>query len=304
MHRYPELHAALSTPIPSVKIPFLKDGAIDFDGLNNFVDRVIENGARTLMLTYGDSLYTILTDGEVEEVTRAVVRHNNGRAKIIAADRCWWTGKTVEFARYCRDLGVDVLMVLPPDWGGSSTPETLVPHYRAVAEEIPVMMVTGLFGARGEAFGLDVVRRVYDEVENVVAVKDDVCESFGRQLAAMVCDRWTMIAGGTKQIHLYLAPYGCQGHLSTLIIYKPEIAHQYWQLIQSRDYTAASEIVNRYDIPLFDLLSRFNGGFDAGLHAWGEIVGIYQRWRRSPYDSLHDDELEGLKMGLHSLGLL
>jgi dihydrodipicolinate synthase/N-acetylneuraminate lyase len=304
MHKYPKLHAALSTMIPSIRIPFHKNGAIDFEELDNNVDRVIENGAKALMLTYGDSLYTLLTDAEVEQVTEAVVRCNNGRVKMIASDQAGWTGKTVAFARYCRDLGVDILMVLPPDWAQSCTPDTLVTHYDLIAREIPVMLVTGYFRARRGAFGLEVVEQVHEQVKNVIAVKDDLGESFGREMSALVHDRWTVIAGGTKQLHLYLAPYGCQGHLSALIVYNPKLAHHYWHLVQSQDYVAAGQFIHQYEIPMFKILNRCPGGFDAGLHARGGIIGIYPRWRRPPYRSLADEDVETLAAGLQSIELL
>ena len=116
-----EIRHALSGPVASVNTPFTREGAIDYRSLQNFVDFVIEGGSRTVLLTYGDSLYSILTDQEVAEVTRAVVEFTRRRAMVVAADRMWWTGRTVEFAAYCRNVGADVLMVLPPDWCQSGT---------------------------------------------------------------------------------------------------------------------------------------------------------------------------------------
>src|SRR5665213_1733554 len=62
-----EIRHALSGPIASVSTPFTKDGRIDFRGLGNFIDFVIAGGSRTVLLTYGDSLYSLLTDDEVAE---------------------------------------------------------------------------------------------------------------------------------------------------------------------------------------------------------------------------------------------
>ena len=74
----------------------------------------------------------MLTDDEVAEVTATVADHARGRALTVAADSDWWTGKTVEFARYCRGIGIDVLMVKPPVWSPPRR-EEFVEHYRAVA---------------------------------------------------------------------------------------------------------------------------------------------------------------------------
>ena len=87
----------LTGPIPSCPVPFHEDGAIDYDGLRNFIDFVIDADARTILLTYGDSLFSLLTDDEVADVTRAVVEHTAGRAMVVAADRQWATPKALEF---------------------------------------------------------------------------------------------------------------------------------------------------------------------------------------------------------------
>ena len=162
MHSPQELRTLLTGPVMSVHTPFTRDGAIDYGSLRGLVDRGIDAGSTTMLLTYGDSLYSLLTDDEVAEVTRVVAEQTAGRAAVVAADRIWWTGKTVEFARYAREVGADVLMVLPPDWAGSCTADSFVAHYAAVAVEIPVMVVTNAF-SRSPAMGLEVLRRLRDD---------------------------------------------------------------------------------------------------------------------------------------------
>jgi dihydrodipicolinate synthase/N-acetylneuraminate lyase len=304
MRQHPELQKALSSPIPSIRVPFTRAGDIDVKGLAAYVERCLANGATALMLTWGDSLYSLLTDDEVAEVTRRVVEQTRKRAVVIAADRVWWTGKTVEFARFCRQTGAAVLMVLPPDWAESCTVETLVAHYRAVGQEIPVMLVTNYLAKRADALRLELIRQVYERAPEVVAVKDDVGGEFGARMTALTHERWTVIAGGTKRLHFHLAPHGCQGHLSTLMVYKPEIAWHYWRAMAAGDTQTGGDMVSRIDRPLFDVLMATPGSFDAALHGWGELVGLCGRWRRSPYHSLTDSELESLAAGLRRIGML
>ena len=87
-------------PIGSVRTPFDRSGAIDFRALRRMVDFLVDAGSPAVMLTYGDSLYSVLTDREVEEVTRVVAEQTAGRALVIAADRGWWTGKAAEFGDF------------------------------------------------------------------------------------------------------------------------------------------------------------------------------------------------------------
>ncbi|MBS10596.1 MAG: hypothetical protein CME19_03200 [Gemmatimonadetes bacterium] len=207
------------------------------------------------------------------------------------------------FAEYARQIGSDVHMVLPPDWATSCTVASLCEHYARVAEVMPVMIVTGVFSARGEAFGLETLKRVVEDVPNVVAIKDDVLGPFARKMTLLVRDRWVVFSGGQKQNHLDLHPYGCDGFMSTFLSFMPEVTNRYWSAIQAGDLQEASSVIRDFDHPFFDLLRRSTGGFDAVLHGVFELFGIYERWRPKPYYSLNNEEMEQLRCELEAIGV-
>ena len=286
----------------SVHTPFMRDGAIDYDSLRGLVERGIAGGSTTMLLTYGDSLFSLLTDDEVADVTRVVAEQTAGRAAVVAADRIWWTGKTVDFARYARGVGADLLMVLPPDWAGSCTAETFVTHYAAVAAEIPVMVVTNAF-SRSQAMGLEVLRRLRDDVPGVIAIKDDLVGVFARKMALLLHGHWAIISGGQKQNHFDLIHYGCDGYLSTFVTFAPQVTQAYWRAVQAEDWVEAARIIREYDMPYFDHVLDVIGGFDAALHGTYEHFGMSQRWRRPPYHSLTDEQMEQLSQLFLDLNL-
>ena len=303
MLTHEEVKEALTCPIASVPTLFLHDGSIDFDGLRNYIDFTIAGGTKTILLTYGDSLYSLLSDQEIADVTRVSVEHTAGRAMVVAADGIWATPQEIEFAKYVRQVGADVLMVLPPDWAASCTLETFVEHYAAVAEHIPVMVVTNVF-ARRQALGLEVLRALRDRVKGIVAIKDDVGGEFVRKMCLLVHDHWAVFAGGQKQSHLDIVPYGCDGYMSTFIQFKPSVTQDYWTAVQTGDWDKAMEIIRTYDMPYFDFVMQLTGGFDAGIHGVLELFGVAQRWRRKPYYSLNDEEMERLADFFQSKSLL
>ena len=298
------IRQSLTGPVASIRTPFEKDGSIDYDGLRRAIDFNIEAGSKTILLTAGDSHYVALSDEEISEVTRVTVAHTGRRALVVAADRCFSTRRALAFADYCRGIGVHVLMLMPPDWGASCTPETLSAYYTHVAEQIPVMVVTNVFIPRGEAFGLRTIEKTLVATNHVVAIKDDMCGVFARKMCLLVHDRWAVFAGGQKQNHMNMHPYGCDGYLSTFITFRPAIAHRYWAAIESANLAAAAAVIRDYDIPFFDWVMGMPGGFDAGIHGVLELFGICKRWRRPPYYSLNDADMERLREGLRSRSIL
>jgi 4-hydroxy-tetrahydrodipicolinate synthase len=245
-----------------------------------------------------------LSDDEIAAVTATTVEHVAGRALVVAADRYYHTRQAVEFATYARDTGADVVMVLPPDWGHSSTPESLATHYGAVAEVMPVMLVTGLFIPRGIDFGLQTLRAVLDRVDGVVAIKDDFCGEFARKMGLLVHERWAVWSGGQKQNHLNAHAYGCDGYLSSFLSFHPGTAHRYWAAIEADDLSAAAAVVRDVDMPFFDYVGGVQGGFDAAVHGILELYDIAGRWRPPPYHSLTDEEMDSLGDFLRGLSVL
>jgi dihydrodipicolinate synthase/N-acetylneuraminate lyase len=223
---------------------------------------------------------------------------------VVAADKNWGTSTVVEFGKYAKQVGAEVLMVSPPDWAGSCTERTLADHYGAASQEIPVMLITATFIPRGHKFGLETLRLVLEEVEGVVAIKDDWCEEFGRKMSLLVHDQWAVFSGGQKQNHFNLHPFGCDGYLSTFITFRPQIAHDYWDAITKANLQKAKEIIRDYDMPLFDFILEGQGAFDAWFHGLYELYGICKRWRRKPYYSLSDAEMEKLEGFLKGKALL
>lgn len=296
-----EIRRALTGPVSSIGTPFRKDGEVDYRGLRRIIDACIAGGSKTMLLTVGDSHYICLSDDEIAEVTKVTCQHTAGRAMVVAADRYYSTKRAVDFAKFARQQGADVVMCLPPDWGGSGTEETLAAHYIEVARHAPVMIVTGLFISRGAEFGLKTIKLALDGSKNIVAIKDDFGGEFVRRLCLLAHERCALFAGGQKQNHLDMWLYGCDGYMSTFIGWAPSVTRAYWSAIEKKDIPAARRIIAEIDIPFFKYIIGLPGGFDAGIHGIQELYGLAGRWRRKPYYSLSDAELESLKTFLATL---
>ena len=291
-----EIQKAFMSAIPSIRTPFTKGGNIDFISLRRMVDFCIDGGSTALVITMGDSLFTSLSEQEIVDVTRTVVQQSAGRAAVAACTGYWNTRQCVEFARTVREIGVDILMLLGSNWyPGICCADDIVNHFKAVADEIPVMANTGYLGWHGHPTGLEVTKRLVDEVPNVIAAKADVTGEYDRKTCLIAGEKWAIFSGGTKQFHLDLYPYGCKGHMATFITFRPEITHKYWNAITKGDIPTAVSVIKDYDYPFFEMISGLPGGFDAGMHALDEIFGSGQRYRRLPYHSLDDADIDRLR---------
>lgn len=295
---------AFTGPVPSFRTPFDRSGEIDYDACGRLVERLLEAEPPSILLTAGDSHYLCLSDEEILDLTGFVARAVGGRTVLVGADRYHATPRAPRFAEELISRGADLVMTMPPNWGQPNTPKLLAEHYAAVAKVAPVMIVTNILGVMPIDAGLETVERALDASDRIVAIKDDCCRDYARRLAGICEGRVALISGGQKSNHLDMHPYGGTGYLSTFMTFRPEVARRYWSAIESGDVRAAGRIVREIDMPFFRMLNELEGGFDAGLHGVMELFGITGRWRRPPYHSLSDEQMDSLAAWFEQRGLL
>ena len=293
----------LSGPIASINTPFEASGDVDMEGLRRFVDAAITGGARAVLFTPGDSLYAVMSERDIADVTKATAEHVAGRAMFLAAAGPWWRDQAVEFAAFAREAGADGVLASPPFRGG--TPREHADYFLAVSQELPTLILSATLAPLGLSGALQAVEILLEEGEQMVGFKEDYGPEFARQACLRADGRWAIFAGGQKQTHLDMAPYGCDGYMSVLVVFKPEIARSYWDAIEAGDHRAAAKVIREYDLPMFDAMAAASSvGSDAAQHAMMELYGIAQRWRRPPLSSFSDEEVERLRAGLQRLKLL
>ena len=292
MGRSPDdIRAAIDGPINSMPTTFLADGGLDWQGIGRIVDVGIDGGSGVSLLTVGDSQLELLTDDEVEELTRFLVERVAGRALTVAAAKRGPTARTVEFARFCRDVGVDALMVLPSQF---ATPAGTVELYIEVAAVMPVMLV----GMPDHAL-LD---QIVDE-PNICCFKEDGTLDYAVTTQAKYGHRWAFLTGGGLWRNYTQWPW-CRAFFCFFSCFAPHVARAYADAARSADVESAGRIIREVEFPFRDLVELVGGNFHALWRAAIELNGVAARGLRPPMTSATDAQLEALQPRLEALGLL
>ena len=286
-----EIRAALTGPVNSIPTPFLADGKLDMAGFRNIIEVGLAGGSEVSLLTYGDSQFDFLSDEEVEELTRCLVQTTAGRALTVAATRRWSDERAVSFAQFCREMGVDVLMVLPPE---HARPDGRIRHYRAVAGVMPVMLVGY------PAF--DILDAVVDQ-PNICCFKEDGPLDYAPDAMQRYGDRWKFMTGGGLWRNYTQWPWA-PAFFCFFSSFAPHIAQRYWQACQNADVETAGEIIRTVEKPFTALASGFSGSFQALWRTALELNGVASRYLRAPAVSPTSDEVEAARPEIEKLGLI
>ena len=158
--------------ITAMVTPFDKDGAIDWDGVAKLAQHLVDTGHDGIAVngTTGEAPTTKSSEKlEIIKVVKSVVGE---KITVLSGAGDNETSYTVEQAKRSQDAGADGLLVLTPYY--NKPPQAgIEAHFRAVAAatDLPIMMYD-IPGRTGVEIESDTIVKLFETVENIVALKD------------------------------------------------------------------------------------------------------------------------------------
>jgi 4-hydroxy-tetrahydrodipicolinate synthase len=152
--------------------PFKKSGEIDWAGLEKIAAHLIATGHDGIAVngTTGEAPTT--SDDEKDQIIKAVRGVVGANIKIIAGAGNNETSHSVEQAKRAAKAGADALLVVTPYY--NKPPQAgIEAHFRAVAAatDLPIMMYD-IPGRTGVEIESDTIVKLFETVDNIVALKD------------------------------------------------------------------------------------------------------------------------------------
>ena len=198
--------------ITAMVTPFDKDGAIDWDGVARLAQHLVDNGHDGIAVngTTGEAPTTKSSEKlEIIKVVKSVV---GPKITVLSGAGDNETAYTVEQAKRSEDAGADGLLVVVPYY--NKPPQAGVEaHFRAVAAatKLPIMMYD-IPGRTGIEIENDTIVRLFDSVENIVALKDAKGNSASTSWVIQRCG--IPVYSGDDILNLPLLAIGAVGFVS------------------------------------------------------------------------------------------
>ena len=192
--------------------PFNKDGSIDWDGVAKLAEHLVKNGHDGIAVngTTGEAPTT--KSSEKLEIIRVVKSVVGPKIAVLSGAGDNETAYTVEQAKRSQEAGADGLLVVVPYY--NKPPQAGVEaHFRAVAAatDLPIMMYD-IPGRTGIEIENDTICRLYDSVENIVALKDAKGNSASTSWVIKRCG--IPVYSGDDILNLPLLSVGAVGFVS------------------------------------------------------------------------------------------
>ena len=128
---------------PVAPTPFHDDGTVDIEGMKRVLDCLIDQGADGICILANFSEQFLVSDAERAMLARTSIEHVAGRIPIIVTISHFATKIAVERAQFAKDLGADIVMMMPPYHGAllKGNAQQTFEQFKAVGEVgIPIMV--------------------------------------------------------------------------------------------------------------------------------------------------------------------
>ena len=149
---------------PVVNVPFNEDYSIDFDGLKNIVDFIIDKGCESICLFAFNSEPYKLSFYEKLDTIKAFLKDVDKRVETLIGIVENSVADCIELGKCAKEAGADGLILYPP---ALSTPQgdALVEYFKTIAEavDLPVMIQDNP-RSTGINMSLDFIIDVYKRV--------------------------------------------------------------------------------------------------------------------------------------------
>ena len=126
--------------IPMVT-PFNKDESINFGGIKEVTDFLVENGVSGVIPSGSTGEMVALTPAEQIAINTATVKAAAGRIKVVCSTGAYRTKDVVEMSIAAEAAGADGIMAVTP-WYMAPNENELYKHYETIrkAISIPIMV--------------------------------------------------------------------------------------------------------------------------------------------------------------------
>ncbi|EEE34984.1 dihydrodipicolinate synthase family protein [Rhodobacteraceae bacterium KLH11] len=173
---------------PVAPTPFRDDGSLDLDGMKRVLDCLIDQGADGICVLANFSEQFLISDEERAILTRLSLEHVAGRVPMIVTISHFATQIAVERAKFAKDLGADIVMMMPPYHGAllKGNAQQTFEQFAAVGEVgIPIMVQDAPLS--GVDLPVPLLLRMAHEIEMVKLFKIE-CPRAANKLRVLIAE--------------------------------------------------------------------------------------------------------------------
>ncbi len=230
--------------------PFHADGSLDLDGAQVLARWLLDHGNDGLIIAGTTGEAPTLSHAEQVDLVRAVVEAVGDDGQVVAGSGSNDTASAIRNTEAITAAGADAALVVTPYYNRPSQ-DGLDAHFRSVAAstDLPVM-VYDIPVRTGRKIATGTLLRLFDEVDNIVALKDAAGDPAETAWLLARADPGVEVYSGDDALTLPLLAVGAVGTVGVATHWTAAEHQAMFGAIDTGDLAAATAI-NQKMLPSF-----------------------------------------------------
>lgn len=196
--------------------PFNADGSVDYNGLKNLINHLIEGGIDYLVSLGTTGETATMTKDEKKKVWAYTAEINNNRLPLVAGIGGNNTLAVAEDIKAFDTTGYSAILSVSPYYN-KPTQEGIYQHYKYLAEISPLdLILYNVPGRTASNMSPETICRLANDFENIIGIKD-ACGNFD-QFNQIMRDKAAdfLLISGDDPITLPMIALGASGIISVV----------------------------------------------------------------------------------------
>ncbi len=156
----------------AIVTPFLNDNSIDFKGLENLVNRLIEQGINYIVVLGTTGETATLNKAEKQQVIECISKVNNGRVPLVIGIGGNNTTELVEEVKKADGKTFSAILSVSPYYN-KPTQKGIYEHYKLLAQNasLPIILYN-VPGRTGSNITAETTLKLANDFKQIIAIKE------------------------------------------------------------------------------------------------------------------------------------
>ena len=301
--KFNKLKKLINGPVFSIQTPFLKNGNIDFIGLEKYLKFLCHRGAKIFYIMVYNSRLTLLNKEEIIKLNifciRVIKKINPDNVVICAEPYQCSTKESIGYVNKFASAGADLVSVIFGEKYYSDA--QLLSHFKMINDKAKCpLLLHQQFLENGMSsdplhryYSVDLLSKIFN-LKKFVAMKEDAKkEKYTLQIIKKLNKVIIIKAGGGKTSWLRMAKAGCPAWLCGVSNMDPLIAVDFYKFYKVKNFKKCQLLIRIFELPLNKLMKKY--GWHITIKGMMEINKVIKRYERSPLKELNNDQMIDVK---------
>lgn len=246
MDRATRTYERIKGPIATVNVCFNQDGTVDYAAVRKYMNWLCEQNVPILLLTYGSSEFSAMTEADIFRLTAEVAEAAAGRALVIASTGWWPPRLTRKFLQHADRVGADAVKVqIHPSLGLER--DTILDYFDTIQDAADIPLLAWVVKP---SLPVDLVAELAQR-PGIVGMKNDgdPFYNYYDYIRATRDQNFAVISGGQMRNMIFGYPIGSPAYLCTVVSFRPDISLEFYSLLVEHRYDEAWQMIFRYEEP-------------------------------------------------------